>query len=196
MNLFCAALPIILHKSQYYPERKGYFWANLKKLKTLTLALFFILFAISLFAQKVTDSLPAYKSIPTIPPFKLMLVPDSTAFTKYDLKKKKLTVIFIFSPDCDHCLHATEDLLANYKQFKKAQIVMATSLSFPHVQKFYRDFKIAEYPNIKVGLDNTYFLNTFYNVKSYPAIFVYDKKGKFKAAFDSGSKFEKIAQAL
>lgn len=165
-------------------------------MKAIIFTLCFLVCACVSNAQARRDSLPAYKSIPTIPPFKLMLVPDSSAFTKYDLKKKKPTVIIIFSPDCDHCLHATRDLLTNYKLFSKAQIVMATSLSFTHIQKFYRDFKIAEFPNIRVGLDNSYFLNTFYNVKSYPAIFVYDKKGKFKAFFDSGSGFGKIAEAL
>ena len=165
-------------------------------MKTFFLLLFSVFFANILFAQKGSDTLPAYKSIPTIPPFKLMLVPDSTAFTKYDLRKKRATVIMIFSPDCEHCIHATEDLLAHYDLFKKVQIIMATSLSYPHIQKFYKDFKIADYPNIKVGLDNSYFLGTFYNIHSYPAIFLYDKKGLFKEFFDGSVKFEKIAKLL
>ena len=156
----------------------------------------FSLSACIVFAQTGAETIPAYKSIPTIPPFKLIVVPDSTIFTKYDLKKKKATVIIVFSPDCDHCLHATRDLLANHDLFKKAQIVMATSLSYPHIQEFYGDFKIAEYPNIKVGADLSNFLSTFYDVKSFPAIFVYDKKGKFKAAFNSGAEFKSIAKVL
>ena len=165
-------------------------------MKTFFLLIFALFFTNILFAQKVSDSLPAYKSIPTIPPFKLMLVPDSTVFTKYDLKKKRATIIMVFSPDCEHCLHATEDLLAHYDLFKKVQIVMATSLSYNHIQKFYKDFKIADYPNIKVGLDNSYFLGTFYQVHNYPAIFLYDKKGMFKEFFDGSVKFEKIAKLL
>ena len=165
-------------------------------MKTIVFALFFILFGNSLFAQKGTDSLPAYRSIPTIPPFKLMLVPDSTAFTKFDLKKKKATIIMLFSPDCDHCIHATQDLVEHYKLFKKVQIVMATSLSYNHIQKFYTDFNLATYPNIKVGLDNSYFLGSFYQIHSYPAIFIYDKKGKFKEMFEGSVKFEKIAGSL
>lgn len=164
--------------------------------KIFLFVLILIFYGNNIYAQTRGDSIPAYKSIPTIPPFKLMLVPDSTAFTKYDLKKKKATMIIVFSPDCDHCIHATEDLLAHYDLFKKVQIVMATSLSYPHIQKFYKDFKLADYPNIKVGLDNSYFLGTFYDVHSFPAVFLYNKKGIFKEFFDGSVKFEKVAQRL
>lgn len=143
-----------------------------------------------------TDSIPAYQRIGVVPPFKLMVLPDSTAYTKEDLKKKKETIIMIFSPDCEHCIHSTEDLLKHYDLFKNVQIVMGTPLSYDHIQKFYTDYHIAAYPNIKVGIDNTYFLGQFYNVHSYPAIFVYDKKGNFKEFFDGSVKWEKIAKAL
>ena len=125
-----------------------------------------------------------------------MLVPDSAAFTKEDLKKKKATIIMVFSPDCDHCIHSTVEMLANFRLIKKAQVVMATSLAYQHIQKFYSDLNIADYPSVKVGLDNTFFLGTFYEVHSYPAIFVYDKRGKFKRYFDGSAKWEEIAKAL
>lgn len=147
-----------------------------------------------LYAQ--TDSLPVYKRFPYVPPFKLMLLPDSTAFTKDDLPKKKATVIMIFSPDCDHCIHATEALLKNIDLFKNAQIIMATSLNWPHIQKFYNTYKLADYPNIKVGLDNSYFLGTFYRIRNFPSIYVYDKKGNFKEFFEGTVKWEDVAKAL
>jgi thioredoxin-related protein len=143
-----------------------------------------------------TDSLPIYKRFPELPPFKLMLAPDSIKFEKADLKKKTATVIMIFSPDCDHCIHATKELLANINLLTKAQIIMATSLSFDHVQKFYTDFKLKDFPNIKAGIDNTYFLATLYAVRSFPSIYVYDKKGKFKAFFEGTVPWEQVAAAM
>jgi thioredoxin-related protein len=148
------------------------------------------------FAQSAKDSLPNYKLVPAVPPFKLFVAPDSTVFTKDQLKKRKATIIMVFSPDCDHCVHATEDLITHYNLFKKVQIIMATSLPYEHVSKFYTQFKLTDYPNIKVGWDANYFLGTFYEVRSYPAIFLYDKKGKFKQAFDANTKWETIAAAL
>lgn len=147
-------------------------------------------------AQTVPINLPAYERIPSLPAFKLFLAPDSIAFLKQDLKKRKETIVMVFSPDCDHCRHATEDLIAHINLFKKVQIVMASSLGFQPVKKFYQDFKIADYANIKVGWDNIYFLSTFYEVNSFPAIFLYNKKGKFIKAFDANAKWETIAASL
>ncbi len=162
------------------------------------LSLFFILAFASnlLFAQTVTPTLAAYLRIPTVPPFKITIAPDSTIFSKDELKKRKPTIIMIFSPDCDHCVHSTEDLIAHYPLFKKAQIVMVSALSYEHVKKFYNSLKISDYPNIKVGEDKNYFLGTFFEVRSFPAIFLYDKKGNFKHAFDANAKWETIAAAL
>lgn len=149
-----------------------------------------------LLAQTLTDSLPRYKRIPTVPPFKLVVAPDSVVFIKDELKKKRATIVMIFSPDCEHCVHSTENLLPHYNLFKKVQIVMATALSYDHVKKFYTNLKLTDYPNIKVGYDAAYFLGGFYEVRSFPAIFLYDKKGNFKQAFDGNTKWETIAAAL
>jgi thioredoxin-related protein len=162
---------------------------------------FFILLAFpflynALFAQTAIDSLPRYKRIPTVPPFKLVIAPDSIVFIKDELKKKRATIVMVFSPDCDHCVHSTEDLLAHYDLFKKVQIVMATSLAYSHVKKFYTGLKLVDYPNVKVGWDAAYFLAGFYDVRTYPAIFLYDKKGNFKKAFDGNTKWETIAASL
>jgi thioredoxin-related protein len=165
-------------------------------LKNIFFLLAFAIFGNVLFAQSHADSLPRYKRIPTVPPFKLVTAPDSVVFVKDELKKKRATIVMVFSPDCDHCVHSTEDLLAHYNLFKKVQIVMATSLAYVHVKKFYTDLKLADYPNVKVGWDAAYFLPGFYDVRTYPAIFLYDKKGNFKQAFDANAKWETIAAAL
>ena len=173
---------ISLHKN--YP---------LKAICLVVLTTFFINIS---FSQTVPIKLPAYERIPTLPPFKLFLAPDSIAFLKQDLKKRKETIIMVFSPDCDHCIHATEDLIAHMGLFKNVQIVMVSSLGFQPVRKFFQDFKMAEHTNIKVGWDDTYFLNTFYEVNSFPTFFLYNKKGKFKQAFDANTKWETISASL
>jgi len=143
-----------------------------------------------------TDSLPIYLRFPAIPPFSITKVSDSTRFTKDDLSKKKATIIIIFSPDCEHCQHETKELTAHIKLFKKTQIIMASPLEHAHLKKFYEEYKIAEYPNIIMGRDPTYFFGTFYRVHSFPAIFIYDRKGKFITSFEGSVPIEKIAEVL
>ncbi len=64
------------------------------------------------------------------------------------------------------------------------------------LKMFYDEYKIANYPNITMGRDPSYFLGTFYKVRSFPAIFVYDKKGNFVDSFNGSVPVEEIAAAL
>ena len=144
-----------------------------------------------------TDSTqPVYLRFPFIPQFTIYKAADSTAFTREDLQKKKSTVFFIFSPECEHCQHETQALIANIDKFKDAQIVMVDYLPHDVMVKFYKDYKIANYPNITMGRDAKFFFPPFFHVESLPAIYVYDKKGKFKEAFSGSVKIDKIAAAL
>jgi thioredoxin-related protein len=158
---------------------------------TLLIILCFI--SIVTFSQQDTSLI--YLRFPTIPPFKLTKVPDSTVFTKDNLKKKKPTIIMVFSPDCEHCQEMTKQITANIHLFKKAQIVMATPLEFSYVKNFYDDYKIADYPTITMGRDPGYFLGTFYKVRSFPAIFIYNKKGQLVNWFTGEVELKKIVDS-
>lgn len=168
---------------------------NIFKLSILLFATISCFFTGNVFAQQ-PDSSPIYKKFPSIPPFEIVTVPDSSKFKKDDLKNKKATMIIVFSPDCDHCQHATRDLEAHMNLFKKVQIVMASNMPFSLINNFYREYKIANYPNIIMGMDAGYFLGTFFGIKNFPSVFLYDKKGQFVQSFEGGIPFEKIAEAL
>jgi thioredoxin-related protein len=163
-------------------------------MRTLFFFLPLIFFFKSGFSQADTSLI--YLRFPTAPPFKIMKVPDSTSFTKDDLGKKKATLFMIFSPDCDHCQHETKELLYHIGLFKKVQIIMSSHLSYSEIKKFYEEYKIADYPNITMGWDPGYFLGTFFHIRSFPALFLYDKKGNFVKAFDGSVPISEIAETL
>lgn len=142
------------------------------------------------------DTSALYLRFPTLPPFTIIKTPDSTKFTKADLSKRKATLIMIFSPDCDHCQHMVNELKDNMKLFKKIQIVMASPLEYSYIYTFYNEYKISTYSNIFMGKDAGYMLSTFYNAKTFPALFLYDKKGNFIQTFDSHTAVQKIAEAF
>jgi thioredoxin-related protein len=87
-------------------------------------------------------------------------------------------------------------LLAKYDLLKKTRIVMASSLDYDMIRKFYEDDKIADYPAIRMGRDGNYSLGTFFKVRSFPTVVVYDKKGNFVKRFDGGAAIEKIAETI
>lgn len=142
-----------------------------------------------------TDN-PVYLRFPTIPQFTLYKAPDSTAFTRDDLHKKKNTIFIVFSPDCEHCQRETEMITRNMDQFKNTQFVMVTYLPYEEMIRFYHDYNISQYPQITMARDTRFFFPVFFKVTSLPAIFVYDKKGNFVKAFEGDIKPATLLSAL
>ena len=162
-------------------------------MKSILLLILNLSLALVSFSQE--DSLPVYKRFPYIPQFTIYKAPDSTQFTRENLKKKS-SVFIVFSPDCEHCQHETKDLLSNIDKFKKSQIIMVTYLPYEEMMQFYKDYKIAEYPMITMGRDAKFFFPVFYRVSSFPSIFVYDKNGNLTQSFEGTTSIDKIVAAL
>lgn len=139
---------------------------------------------------------PVYLRFPVIPTFTIYKAADSLPFTRSDLAKKKSTIFIIFSPDCDHCQRETDSLIKHINLFRNAQIVMTTYLPHDQMVKFYKDYKIAKYPQIIMGRDAKFFFPVFFKVQSLPAIYMYDKKGKFKRSYEGSVKMTKLASEL
>ena len=160
----------------------------------------YLFYIILIFAYNVaaaqTDTSALYFKYPDVPPFTITRIPDSTKFVKANLIPNKAVLIMVFSPDCNHCKHEIKEIIENIDLFKNIQIVMASPLDFHLIKSFYELYKIADYPNITMCRDYSYFLGDFFKVKNFPAIFLYDKKGKFVQTFDGSVPVQKIVDAL
>ncbi len=119
-----------------------------------------------------------YLQFPDNPPLSLLLVDSTTTFTKSNFKKNKPVFLILFSPDCDHCKHETEDIIKNIDKLKDVHIVMATSQPFDKMKEFYKHYQLSKYKNITVGRDRQYMLISYFDISSLPMIAFYDKKHK------------------
>ena len=146
--------------------------------------------------SQLDSTMPVYLRFPVIPQFTIYKAADSSAFKRENLFKKKPTVFIIFSPDCEHCQKETDSLIAHINLFHNAQIVMTTYMAHDLMVKFYQDYKIAKHHEIIMGRDAKFFFPIFFKVQSLPAIYVYDKKGKFKKAFEGSVNITKVAAEL
>ncbi len=143
------------------------------------------------------DSIQApYLRFPTLPPFKLLKVDSTTYLTKDDIKKNKPTIIMFFSPECDHCKHQMQDILAEIDRFKDIQIVMATYQPFNEMKEFYNYYRIADHSNIKMGRDEKFSLPPFYRMQSLPYLALYDKKWNYITSFQGNQKVNTILDAF
>ena len=163
----------------------------------------FIILIVSIFSanfvlaqNNIETEKPVYLRFPTVPQFTVYQAPDSTSFTRNDLDKKKSTIFFIFSPDCGHCQMETAAIIKDIKKFKNTHILMVTHFPYEEMIRFYKQFKIANYPQLIMARDTKYFFPVFFGVKNFPSIFVYDKKGNFKKAFEGDVKVDDIIKEL
>jgi thioredoxin-related protein len=152
-------------------------------------------FTIPGFAQ--VDSLtPPFKRFPSIPPVQLLLGDSTTLYTKKDIPDNKPVLVMIFSPDCSHCQHETEEILAHKEQLKDIQIIMATFHPLWQMNEFIGNYKLHGQPNIIVGKDLYLLLPGFYALHNLPFHALYDKKGELIKVFEGSMDIEKIIQTF
>ena len=82
-------------------------------------ALALICFAFNMQAQVADTALAPYKRYPTLPPLQILLGDSTTKYTKEDLPRKKPVLFMLFSPDCSHCQHTAEEMLAKKRRHQR-----------------------------------------------------------------------------
>lgn len=160
----------------------------------------FILLLSSFFAIAQTDStkLPPYQRFPTVPPIQLLLSDSSTIYTKAQIPSKKPVLIMIFNPECEHCQHETEEIIAHRDELKDVQIVMSMIAVQPlsMMKDFISKYHLNEYSNITVGKDIYYIMPGFYDLHNIPFLAMYDKKGDLIEGFEGSLPITKVIELL
>ncbi|SFN46196.1 Thioredoxin-like domain-containing protein [Chitinophaga sp. YR627] len=139
---------------------------------------------------------PPYLQFPVVPNYKVTLPDGHIINTKDSLKKNEKTLVFVFSVDCDHCKHLTQEVLQNIDKFKKTRILMLTPFQPEQMKQYYNSYNIKNYPNIIMASEPTRQIMYFYNLHYFPGLFVYDKKQKFVKGFEGTVKMEELMTYL
>jgi thiol-disulfide isomerase/thioredoxin len=149
----------------------------------------------ALFAQK--DSSDNYvKRIESVPAFSVYAVPDSSAYTNLNLRKGSAFILMFFSPECEHCQKETKEMLAYKDELKGVQILMVSALPYAEIKEFYRTFGLAAMPGIKLAQDVNIKLGLLYKVRTFPSMFVYDRRGTLAKAFVGNIAIPAVLDAL
>ena len=186
-----------------------YFYSMIRSIKLFKMKkIFLVITALTicqfLSAQQVanrpaTDTSNAsapYMRFPTIPPFHLLKLDSTTYLTKDSIRKNRKTIVMYFSPTCEHCKHQTEAILADFKEFRDIEIVMATYMPFDEMKEFDEHYKIYEHPNIKIGRDEKFVLPSFYRIKNLPYLALYDRRGNLITTFEGTQKTDILLKAF
>jgi thioredoxin-related protein len=150
-----------------------------------------------LYAQTDSADMNApYRKNPAIPAFDLLKTDSSTHITKANINAKHKTLIMFFSPECTHCQHQTEDMIAAIDSLKDIQIIMATYQPFEEMVAFNQKYSIEKYHNIKLGRDVKYFFPPFYRMKNLPHLALYNNEGNYITSFEGNQKISTIVGAF
>ena len=164
-------------------------------MKKIFLFSVFALGFVSVFAQSGSAALPPYKRLPTLPPIQILLSDSSTFFTKAQIPHQPVLII-IFSPECEHCQHETEELIANKKLLKNVQIIMVTLEPLWKMKEFISKYKLNHYTNMVIGKDIYYILPSFYAIAKIPYMAMYNKKGNLITTHEGTMPVKKVIEVF
>lgn len=150
----------------------------------------------SAFAQGDSAKLAPYERFPTLPPIQILLSDSSTVYTKSQIPPNKPVLFMIFSPDCSHCQHETEELLAHMDELRDVQIVMITFHPLWMMKDFISSYGLSKYSNIVVGKDIYYITPGFFNIRNIPYMAMYNKKGNLIEGFEGSLPIPKVVSLL
>lgn len=128
---------------------------------------------------------PDYKKTgAAIPPFQIKRM-DGSTFTNAQLKPGLPTVIFTFSPTCDHCEKVLDTLKSRAPEFKNTQFVfVAEARQLAHMKDFLSRTGMNQDPFFKnMGTDAGNLIYFLYEYKALPQVNVYNSRGRLAHTF-------------
>jgi thiol-disulfide isomerase/thioredoxin len=141
--------------------------------------------------------LPAYQRFPTLPPFNILLQDSATIFNTYNIKEGRPSVLFFFSPDCDHCEMMIDSLKKHMAELKKADFYLFTFMPLSMLRPFAEKHHLADYNNIAaVGKDYDFFFPMYYKAETVPWLVVYDRKKRLVKAWNGGVKMPELIKMI
>jgi len=130
-----------------------------------------------------------------IAPFQIRLT-NGQQFTSSQLAAGPVVLVY-FSPDCDHCQDFTKDMLKNYNVIANKQVVMVTFQNMDMLKPFVKQYSLGNYTNIKVGTEGTtYLVQRYYQIRSFPYIAIYDKKGNLVKTYEGEQPHAEIFKTM
>lgn len=105
-------------------------------------------------------------------------------------------MLMLFNPECEHCQHETEEIIKNIDRLKDIQIIMATNVPLMQVRSFIDKYSLGRFKNIEVTQDTHYFLISYYQLRNFPFLALYNKKKELIAVFQGSMPMEKVLAEL
>lgn len=152
---------------------KYFFKIHLRKIVILGL----LLFLTSIIIKQCQKEEESTITLPDIS----MLDYSGNLFELDKLDKVEKTIVFFFSPDCDHCEEEIKELLDIHKVFDIANVrwlFITMDVMKDELDAFLESYPIDKKPNVYVLLDKGLYYHNLFEVAGSPYVFIFDKSNK------------------
>lgn len=151
--------------------------------RPLLLLLTFCLLGFATYAQMPGQ--PDYKKTGAAMPNFTIKKMDGSTFTKAQLKPGIPTIIYTFSPTCDHCEKVMDTFRSRAAEFKNTQFVfVAEARQQPYLKDFISRKKLNQDQMFRnLGMDAGNLIYFLYEYKALPQVNVYNSKGRLAHVF-------------
>jgi peroxiredoxin len=105
-------------------------------------------------------------------------------------------VLVLFQPDCDHCQNEATQIRKRLNAFKDYQLYFISSQPMEAIQKFAKDYKLYDLPNVHFGFTTVENVLNNYGAISAPSIYIYTKEGRLVESFDGLVDVEVVIKYL
>lgn len=121
---------------------------------------------------------------------------EGKKYSEKDLKEDTRLMIVYFNPLCEVCQNEMKEILSNIDYFNDIQLVMISPSSKEEIVNFVKNYKLNDYPQIKVLHDmNDVFYKEFHAI-GYPSLYLYDENQVLLEHFDSHADIAEIKDAF
>jgi hypothetical protein len=165
----------------------------MKKYIGLTLLAFILIYVTYLFRlgyERIIHKEQTANEIRKLPELKL----DYIKYTSLNITPK-YKILYLFSPDCDHCQYMTQSILQNPSAFCNCEIRMITFGTRESTMQFIDKFGINKIPFISISIDSSFQFPKIFGTSIIPSIFIY-KDNSLITKYLGEVKIESILEKL
>jgi thioredoxin-related protein len=130
-----------------------------------------------------------------IPVFQLKTL-NGNIVTESALQKNSPVLFLFFNPDCDLCRNEMKEIQLRQDAFSFCQIVFFSTASADKILSFLDEISFIPLPNMLFLTDENEDLTKNMDVRTSPALYIYNRKGKLIKRFDGSVKIETLITYL
>jgi peroxiredoxin len=145
--------------------------------------------------QKKEATAEAEVRAESIPAIRLTSLSGDT-FSLPQLSSGIATVLIYFNSTCEICQMELKSIGERISEFDEAHILLVSSQEKAELEEFYNSHALKNSPNVYWLMDEQMEVAAHFRVRSVPAIFCYDAKGKLQGKFQGPVKVDLILEKL